>query len=408
MTENKNVDFLTGNEAIALAVKLAKVQIIPAYPITPQSPVVEKLAEYVSNGDLKAEYVEMDGEHSCFQFLGNAASTGCRVFSATCGPGLAYAHETLQVLHVQRQPTVIAVPNRSHMSLFPDLSDSICESTTGFIQFFCETPQECLDTVLMAYKIAEDHRVLMPMMVLYDGYVTSHTGNTVQIPSQEEVDNFLPPRDPYPATTVDPSKPPSIPIYGFAGSGDPHHVEMDHELAMQNVKSVSQEVNDEFFKLFGRRYGNGLVDEIGIDGADAALLTMSSHTGTARTAVKELRSEGKNVGIIKLKSFRPFPNEDLIKACSKVKAVGVVERDETNGSGCGEVFKELRSTLYDLPDKPKTLNFILGISGEDITVPQLKFCAENTLKVAESDLVEKTVMWAPELPIERKARRFQF
>jgi len=379
MAENKNVDFLTGNEAIALAVKLAKVQIIPAYPITPQSPVVEKLAEYVSNGEIKAEYIEIDGEHSCFQFLGNAASTGCRVFSATCGPGLAYAHETLQVLHVQRQPAVIAVPNRSHMSLFPDLSDSMCESTTGFIQFFCETPQECLDTVLMAYKIAEDHQVLLPLMVLYDGYVTSHTGNTVQIPSQEEVDNFF-----------------------------PHHVEMDHELAMQNVKSLTQEVNDEYFKLFGRRYGNGLIDEIGIDGADAALLTMSSHTGTARTAVKELQSEGKKVGVIKLKSFRPFPNEDLIKACSKVKAVGVVERDETNGSGCGEVFKELRSTLYDLPDKPKTLNFILGISGEDITVPQLKFCAETTLKVAESDLVEKTVMWAPHLPIERKAQRFQF
>lgn len=395
----QKVDFMTGNEAVAYAVKLAKVQVIPAYPITPQSPVVEKLAEYVSDGEIKAEYVEMDGEHSCFQFLGQAAATGCRVFSATCGPGLAYAHEPLQILHVLRQPIVIAVPNRSHLSLFPDLSDSICESTTGFLQVFCESPQECLDTTLQAYKVAEDHRVLLPIMILYDGYVTSHTGSTIYLPDQEDADKFLPPRAPYPGTIVDPDETPTVGLYGFGAPGDPHHIEMDHEQAMQNAKALLKEANEAYYKLFGRRYGNGLIEKFMLEDAEALLVTHSSAVGTARSVVSQLREEGKRIGLVKLKAFRPWPAEDLIEVAKGVKAIGVVERDETNGSNCGEIYKELRSTLYDFDRRPKMVNFIAGISGEDITVPQLRYCAEETLKVAKTGKIEKPVIWSPEFQI---------
>ncbi len=403
----QKIDFLTGNEATALAVKMAKVQIIGAYPITPQSSIVEKLSEYVADGELKAEYIEMDGEHSCFQAMTNASAAGTRVYSATCGPGLAYAHEPLQMIHHYRLPIVITVPNRSYMSLFPDLSDTICESTTGFLQLFCENPQEVLDTTLQAFKVAEDWRVLMPTMVCYDGYVTSHTGYTINIPDQEEVDKFLPPRNPYPETLIDPAHPPTTSLFGF-GAGDAHLVEMDHEQAMQNAKTVIREVNEEYGKLLGRRYGNGLVEKYMADKADALLVTHSSMSGTAKEVVSQLRSSGKRIGLARLKSYRPFPAEDFQELAKGVKAIGVCERQETPGNGCGEIYKDIRNALYDVPDKPKVIDFIMGISGADITIPQLKYCAETTLKVAETGKVEKAVTWTPEFPIPAPVTTFQF
>ncbi|MFQ6075059.1 MAG: pyruvate ferredoxin oxidoreductase [Candidatus Bathyarchaeia archaeon] len=402
----QKIDFMTGNEAVAYAVKLAKVQVVGAYPITPQSPVVEKLAEYFADGEIVGEYIEMDGEHSCFQAMTDASAAGARVFSATCGPGLAYAHEPLQMIHYYRLPVVIAVPNRSYISLFPDLTDTVCESTTGFIQLFCENPQELLDTTLQAYKVAEDHRVLLPAMIGYDGYVTSHTGHTIFLPDQEDVDAFLPPRVPYPGTVIDPTGEPSTPLFGFM-RGDAHVVAMEQEQGMQNAKEVLKEANEEYYKVFGRRYGNGLIERFMCDDVDAVIVTHSSMTGTARVAVSQLQGEGKRVGLVKLKAFRPFPAEDFQELAKEVKAIGVCERQETPGSNCGEMFKDLRNALYDMDDRPKIVNFIVGLAGADITMPQLRYCAEAALKVAETGKLEKTIEWTPEFPIPAPITAFQ-
>ena len=315
----EKIDFITGNDAVAYAVKLAKVKVVAAYPITPQSPVTEKLSEYVADGELDAEFIKVEGEHSCLAAMRGAGVCGIRTFTATCGPGLMYAHENLENVHRDRTPLVMAVPNRSYSSLFPDYSDSMCEATTGFVQIFVEGAQEALDTTLQGFRIAEDHRVLMPLMVLYDGYVTSHTGATVRMPSQEDADRFLPPYKPY-AVKLDPSRSqyiqwdrPEVPLQ-----------EMEHEQAMTNAKKVIKEANEEYAKVFGRSYGDGLVEPYRVEDADAVLVTMASMTGTARQVVDTLREKGLNVGLLRLRSFRPFPDESFQELQKKhgFKAMG--------------------------------------------------------------------------------------
>jgi pyruvate ferredoxin oxidoreductase alpha subunit len=396
MGEQK-IDFITGNEAVAYAVKAARVQVVVAYPITPQSPVTEKLSEYVANGELGASFVEIEGEHSCFAAVGSASGTGCRVFTATCGPGLAYGHENVQRMHISRFPVVIAVPNRAlGTTIFCDHSDTMAEATCGWIQLYTENAQEVLDTVIQAFKVAEDHRVLMPVMVCYDGYVTSHTGETIRLPAQEDVDSFLPPRKAL--YTTDPSQPlvteaMNIPV-----------AEWEHEQAMQSAKAVIREANEEYAKIFGRIYGNGLTERFMCEGAEAVLVTMSSATGTAREVVAEMRGQGHRIGLLKLKSFRPFPIEDFRQLAGEVKAVGVLERNETHGSGCGEAFKEVRSAMYDASVKPKTINFIGGLGGSDVRIHDVRFACEKTLEAARTGRVEKEVHWlVPELmPAERE------
>lgn len=394
----EKLDFMDGNMAAAEAVRLCKPKVIVAYPITPQSPITEKLSEFVADGDIDAQYIEIDGEHSCLAAIRGAATMGVRVFTATCGPGLMYAHENLENVHLTRLPVVIAVPNRSHTSLYPDFSDSICESTTGWIQIFCESPQEVLDTLIQAYKIAENWDVLMPTMVLFDGYVTSHTGAPIYIPSQEDVDEFLPAykRAPH-LSTLD------APIFAERRGSIPM-MEMEHELAMQNALEVIKNVHDEFAKKFGRGYGNGLVEKYLVDDADSVLVTISSMTGTARKVIDDLRKEGKKIGLLKLKSFRPFPAKELIDVAKNVKALGICERQETHGSNCGEIYKEIRSVIYDLDKRPKTINFALGLGGVDVTIPHLRYAAEKTIEAAETGKVAKSLIWSPEIEEAIKAK----
>jgi len=390
----EKIDFITGNDAVAYAVKLAKVKVIAAYPITPQSPVTEKLSEYVANGELDAEFIKVEGEHSCLAAMRGAGVCGIRTFTATCGPGLMYAHENLELVHRDRTPLVIAVPNRSYSSLFPDYSDSMCEATTGFVQIFVEGAQEALDTTLQGFRIAEDHRVLMPLMVLYDGYVTSHTGATVRMPSQEDADRFLPPYKPY-AVKLDPSRSqyiqwdrPEVPLQ-----------EMEHEQAMTNAKKVIKEANEEYAKVFGRSYGDGLVEPYRVEDADAVLVTMASMTGTARQVVDTLREKGLNVGLLRLRSFRPFPDESFQELQKKhgFKAMGVCERDVTHGCNYGEVYGDLKASLYDMDERPKLINFIFGLGGSDIRIPDLTIAFQKVLETAKTGKVEKSTWFGYEI-----------
>jgi len=390
----ETIDFITGNDAIAYACKVSRVGVVAAYPITPQSPVTEKIAEYINNGEMQTEFIPVEGEHSCLAAMRGAGVCGVRVFTATCGPGLMYAHENLECVHRDRTPLVIAVPNRSYSSLFADYTDSMPESTTGFIQVFVESPQEALDTTLQAFMVAEDHRVLMPFMVLYDGYVTSHTGATVRLPSQKDVDRFLPPYKPY-AVKIDPSRSeyiqwemPGVPVQ-----------EMEHEEAMANAKEVIMEANEAYAKIFGRKYGDGLLETYKIKDAESILVTMASMTGTARQVVDTLRENGEKVGLVRLRSFRPFPATEFQDLQKKhgFKTMGVCERDVTHGCRYGEVYGDIKTALYNMDERPKMINFILGLGGADIRIPTLTTAFEKVLATSKTGKIEKETWFGAEI-----------
>lgn len=384
----ETIDFLTGNEAAAYGAKLAKIQVISAYPITPQSPITEKLSEFVNNGELEAPYLNVEGEHSCMGALIGAAFTGCRVFTASCGQGLAYMHEQIHVVHNLRLPIVMAVPNRALSThIFCDHSDTMAEATCGWIQIFTENPQEVLDMMIQAFKIAEDRRVLLPVMVCFDGFVTSHTGATISVPSQDMVDQFLPRmNNPY---AVSPSNPSVLQFYNL----DIPKMEWEHEQAMQMAKEVIKEVNEQYAAIFGRSYGNGLVEQFMCQDAEAVILTSSSTAGTAREVVANLRNKGERIGLVKLRSFRPFPEEELQAIASRVKAIAVLDRNETHGSNCGEFYKEVRSALYDLNPKPQMVNYIVGLGGADVRYSDIEKAAETALEIAKTGQIKDKIVW---------------
>lgn len=387
------VDFLTGNEAAALAVKMSKVQVISAYPITPQTTIVEKIAEYIADGEIEAPCIYVEGEHSCMAALSGAATAGARTFTASCGPGIAYMHEQLFAVHTLRLPVVMAVPNRNVAShILCDHGDTMAQSTAGWIQLYAENQQEVLDTVIQAFIIAENPKVLLPIMVCYDGFITSHTGATVRIPEQNDVDTFLPPRmDIY--DQINPDDPLVMQIFRY----DIMQLEHEHEGAMEAAKEAIMEANRDYGRIFGRSYGDGMVETLECEDAEAVILTSHSSAGITRGVVEEFRKKGEKIGMVKLRSFRPFPNEQLNELLPKFKAVAVLERNQTHGSGCGEIYKELRSVIYDLERRPKILDFIGGLGGSDITHDHVMSIARTALETAKTGITEKQVTWLDEL-----------
>jgi pyruvate ferredoxin oxidoreductase alpha subunit len=389
----QTVDFLTGNEAAALAAKMARVQVVSAYPITPQTTIVEKLAEYIADGDLEAPCINVEGEHSCMAAIYGASLTGARTFTASSGQGIAYMHEQLFTVHSQRLPVVMAVPNRNLAAhILCDHGDTMAQSTAGWMQLYAENQQEVLDTILQAYKIAEDKRVLMPIMVCYDGFITSHTGATMKVPDQDEVDGFLPSRVNY-YDQVNPDEPLVLQIFRY----DVMQFEREHDEALQAAKTVIAEVNREYGEIFGRTYGDGLVETVQCEDAEAAILTSHSSAGIARAVVDELRGEGERIGLIRLRSFIPFPQERMRDLLPGFKAVAVLERNETHGSGCGEIYKEMRSAAYDLDSRPRILDFIGGLGGADITIDHVRSVARAALEAVKTGSVEKQVTWLDKL-----------
>jgi pyruvate ferredoxin oxidoreductase alpha subunit len=387
------VDFLTGNEAAALAAKMSRIQVISAYPITPQTTIVEKLAEYIANGEIEAPCINVEGEHSCMAAIYGASLAGARTFTATSGQGIAYMHEQLFTVHSQRLPVVMAVPNRNLAShILCDHSDTMAQATAGWIQLFAEDQQEVLDTIIQAYRIAEDKRVLMPVMVCYDGFITSHTGATVNVPGQEEVDAFLPPRtDHY--DQINPEDPLILQVFRW----DVMEFEREHEEAMQAAETLIQEVNREYGEKFGRTYGDGLVETVQCEDAEAVIFTSHSTAGISRMVVDELRGDGQRIGLVRLRSFRPFPRKRLQELLPGFKAVAVLERNQTHGSDCGEIYKELRSVAYDLDPRPRIIDFIGGLGGADITYDHVKSVARAALDAAKTGIIDKPVTWLNEL-----------
>ncbi len=383
-------EVMVGNKATATGVKLARVKVASAFPVTPQTTITEYLSEMVANGELDAEFVNVEGELSAQVVVQAASRVGARTFVCTSGPGQLYMHHPMHQTSDNRLPVVMAVVHRGNKGMQPDHTDLMSQMWTGWLQLYCEHNQELLDTCLMAFKIAEDKRVRLPLAFGYDGYVLSYTAEPVEIPAQEAVDAWLPPNKPMPSILpdeVDPS------TYGRGwGRGDPQMRWKMHHDAVVGSREVIKEVNEDYGKTFGRKYGNGLVDEYRCEDAEAVVVAMGSMTGTARTAVDRLWDDGKKVGLVKLKCFLPFPIEDFQKIGASVNALGMIDRNVCLGHG-GAGFRLIRDSLYDLEDRPSVLQFHAGLGGKEVRVSDVVRVGEKTLKAARGEKVSSLVEW---------------
>ncbi len=372
---DENVMILTGNHAAAHAFRQAKVGVISAYPITPQSPVVEKIAEFISEGKLKARFVKVESEHSALAVCCAASATGSRVGTATSAHGLELMYELLPWASGNRLPIIINLATRSlgaPWSVWTDHQDFITIRDVGWIQFMCENNQEIYDTNLQAFKIAEDPRLFLPAMVAYDGYILSHTMMPVKLENQEDIDNFLPPlkhhinlSDISNVKGVDPVTTPHI--VKRAEGTVPGYYEYRYALqkALENSIIIIKEVHDEFSKKLGRSYGNGIYKTVDTNDANTIIFAMGSVASQARIAIKKLRNEGLKVGLMSLKLFRPYPAEDLREFFKDKENIIVFDRDIGYGYE-GVLSYELKAALYGLKNRPNIKGFIVGLGGRDV------------------------------------------
>lgn len=370
--------FLNGNAATAYAVKLCRAEVVAAYPITPQTKIVEKVAELIADGEMEAEYVKVESEHSAMSACLGASSTGARVFTATSSQGLAYMHEMLHYVAGGRFPVVMAVVNRSlgpPWGIWVDHQDSISNRDTGWIQFYVESAQEALDATIMAFRVAEDPEVLTPVMICSDAFIVSHTDEPVDAPDQEEVDAYLPPYRP--ADFMDVDNPKTF-CAGVAPDGY-MEVKYQQQLAIQRSAGVIRRACREFAGRFGRDYGD-LVEEYRCDGARAVLVALGSSAGTAREVVDRLREEGLAAGLLRVRSFRPFPADEIRRVARNAGAIGVLDRDVSYGYE-GAVFSEVKAALYGQETAPPVLNFVAGLGGRDITAGDIR---EMFVKILEA------------------------
>jgi len=372
---DENLMILTGNHAAAHAFRQAKVGVISAYPITPQSPVVEKIAEFVSEGKLKARFVKVESEHSALAVCCAASATGSRVGTATSAHGLEFMYEMLPWASGNRLPIIINLATRSlgaPWSVWTDHQDFITIRDVGWIQFICENNQEIYDTNLQAFKIAEDPRVFLPAIVAYDGYILSHTMMPVKLENQEDIDGFLPPlkhhinlSDISNVKGIDPVTTPNI-IKRAEGTA-PGYYEYRYTLqkALENSINIIKEVHDEYFRKFGRSYGNGIYKTVDTNDANTIILAMGSVASQGRIAIEKLRNEGFKVGLVSLKLFRPYPAEELREFFKDKENIIVFDRDIGYGYE-GVLSYELKAALYGLKNRPNIKGFIVGLGGRDV------------------------------------------
>ena len=390
-----------GNEAAALGVGLARPDVVAIYPITPQSSLVEYLAQMIADGSLKADLMNVEGEHSVMSALQGAALAGGRTYTATSGPGLAFMFEPYIRTPGLRLPMVASLVTRDMLTpqcVWGGQQDAMAVREAGWIQMYCETGQEVLDTVVMAYKIAEHHDVMLPVNVCHDGNYLSYGVARVELPDQGEVDDFLGPKDVNWHVALDPERPMAVdPLTGGAGGGGPAMFVKYRKgqcNGMQNALKVISDVHAEWGDRFGR-YHAPLVEEYRLDDADYALMTIGSMTGAAKDAVDVARDAGEKVGIIKVKTFRPFPVAALAASCAKVKAVGVVDRAVSFGWNTGPLYQEALGALYRTRRHIPAISFIGGLAGADITGDHFARIIETTAKAVSGEVPDGPV-WVNE------------
>jgi len=389
--KGKNSMLLSGNQAAAYGAKLSQVEVIPIYPITPQTAIVEKLAEFVEKGDLIAKLIHVESEHSAMAAAIAAEAMGARTFTASSSQGICYMHENLFSASGLRMPIVMSVVNRAiamPICINPDHIDSLAQRDTSWLQFYVENAQEVMDTIIQAYKVAEDPRVLLPAAVCFDGLLISHFYEPVQVPDAKEVARFL--GIYYPQhVLLNPKRPMSIGI--FANEFYLTEYRYQQQEAMENAKKVIGEVDREYGRRFGRRYG-GLVEGYMMDDAKIGILSMGSLNSLVRNVVRILRKEGTKAGSIKLKVFRPFPMEELQDIAGHLKLLCVLDRDISLGSG-GIVHSEVAAAIHPLRNGPRLVNFIVGLGGREVKEEELKSLVKETWGVTSREIIRNPVKW---------------
>lgn len=377
--------FVSGDEAVAEAVRLARPHVISAYPITPQTVVVERISDFVEDGSLKSEYLHVESEHSAMSAALGAAAVGARTFTATSSQGLLYMAELLPYVSGARFPIVMMNANRTlatPWALLSDHRDSLSQIDSGWIQVYCEDAQEALDMVIQAYRIAEDPRVMAPIMVNLDGFLLTHTYEMVELPGQEEVDAFLPPYRTGNKMDLDDPK-----TVCYAAMDEYMEFHMKQELDMRKAPAVIDEVDRAFGDRFGRTYG-GMVEPYRCEDAEVVLVTLGTVTGTARVVVDAMREEGHRVGLAKLRFMRPFPRREILEIAGRVKAMGVIDKDISVGYE-GIVFTNVNSTVCDLASPPPRINFIGGLGGRNISKDNVREMFSQLIKLARGESMER-------------------
>jgi len=365
---------MIGNHAVSWGVLRSRVEVISAYPITPQTQIVEALSDMVADGSLPARYIKVESEHSAMAACIGASVTGTRTFTATSSQGLALMHEMLHWAAGGRHPVVMANVNRAMApgwNIWTDQNDSLSQRDTGWIQLYCETNQEVFDTTIQAFKLAET--VDLPVMLLLDAFFLSHTSEPVDVTDQADVDRFLPRREAaYKMDTKDP--------HAFGGLVRPDvytEIRWQQQEAMDEARDVFRRVEDDWEAITGRRYG--AVEAYRTEDADLLLVTSGTITSTARHVVDERRAGGDKVGLLKVKMFRPFPTDELRELLGGVDRVAVLDRNISPGHG-GIFAEEIRSALYDVPpeDRPILFGYVLGLGGRDVTPAVIDDIIDNT------------------------------
>ncbi|MFQ5970249.1 MAG: pyruvate synthase [Nitrososphaerales archaeon] len=368
---------ITGNAAVATGVKLCSVDYIPAYPITPQTEIMELLSRWINEGRMRAKFVMFESEHSMITAAGAASLTGARAFTATSSQGLLYAFEMLYNVSGWRAPIVLANVSRglaAPITIEPDHNDVLSARDSGFIQIHVETCQEALDSVIMAYKIAEDNRVRLPAIVNLDGFYLSFTREPVSVPEDDQVSDFLPEYQPV-LGYLSARNPLSMAVPVLSSSAYSYFKYQLH-LASLNVLKVHEEVSSEFERIFGRKYN--AVEEYMLDDADYVIIMTNSFTTIGKAAVKKLRESGKKVGLLKIRMIRPFPREEVAKKLSGKKGVAILDQNISVGGG-GILYPEVVSSLYHQAERPKAMiSFIGGLGGKRITYSEFKYMISVT------------------------------
>jgi len=382
---------LEGSHAVSEAARLARVQVIAAYPITPQTHIVEALSEYCSNGSLNARFINVESEHSAMAAVIGASSGGVRAFTASSSHGLAYMHELLHWASGARLPVVMAEVNRAlgpGWNIWMDQTDSLAQRDTGWIQLYCEDGQDVLDTTLLAFRLAE--AVNLPVMVVLDAFYLSHTFEPVDVPDQEQVDRFLPPLSPrIRLNTDDPCA-----INQLVAPSAYMEMRFNIQVAMEEALQRFSQFESEFEATFGRNHGP--VEAIQCEDADIILVTTGTVTSTCRQVIAELRSRGEKVGLLKIKMFRPFPTALIGRHLGHSQKVAVVDRNFSFGAG-GIFAQEIRAALCNQMPHPLIYSYVVGLGGRDITPDTLKEIYDVTKSKTTPDQESTWIGLNPEI-----------
>jgi pyruvate ferredoxin oxidoreductase alpha subunit len=392
---------LNGDEAVAYAVKQCDVDVVAAYPITPQTIIVEKFSEYVANGEVKTSYVCTESEHSAMTACIAAAATGARTFTASASAGLALMHEMLFVASGSRVPVVMAVANRAlsaPLNIHGDQSDTMAERDSGWIQLYAENAQEAYDSILQAFKIAEDPTVNLPVLVGIDGFTISHTLERVDTLSDDLVKEYVGERElplvlTHEGKTVPFKLDPETPMTMGPNALQNYYFEFkrQQEEGIKVAYKKIQETNANYAKISGRSYGNGLIDAYKLLDAEIAVVVIGSTAGTLKEIVDQLREEGIKAGVLRIRSFRPFPAEDIREALKNTKSVAVMDKSISPGSLGAAVYNEVRNALYDLKQRPVIVNYIYGLGGRDYSPRELRRIFEGLMRIARTGKMEKQI-----------------